>query len=104
ELLLCALGGCSGMDVASILTKMRLAFDDIQVDVEGELSAQEPRRLERAHMRYRIWGAALTPEAVERAVLLSHETYCTIANTLRPATRITFEWALNPEGEVARAP
>lgn len=97
ELLLAALGGCSGMDVTGILRKMRVHLDDVRIDVEGELTTEEPRRLVRVRMRYRLWGPDLSPGAVERAIRLSQEKHCIIGNTLRPNVEITWEYELNPE-------
>lgn len=103
ELLLSALGGCSGMDVVNILRKMRLTLDDLRIEVEGELGATEPRRLERVRMLYLVWGPDVRPEAVERAIRLSHERHCIIGNTLRPTVDITWEYQINPPGRAARS-
>ncbi|HLU24121.1 MAG TPA: OsmC family protein [Longimicrobiales bacterium] len=96
ELLLTALGGCSGMDVVSILTKMRVAFDDLEIEVRGTVTEEHPRYLSHAHIIYTVRGADVPEESVRRAVELSQERYCLVANTLRGRTQITYEYRIEP--------
>lgn len=98
ELLLIALCGCTGMDVVSILKKKRVDFDDFQVEAEGEVPKDElPKRMTQIHLTYKIWGADVPKKALERAIELSKEKYCTVSNTLNGRAEITYSYEINPE-------
>jgi putative redox protein len=90
-LMLTALGGCTGMDVASILTKMRVDFKSLNVIVEGELTEEHPRYFKKMHVIYEIGGENLPMEKLEKAVSLSEERYCGVSVVYRHALEITSE-------------
>jgi putative redox protein len=82
--LLMALGGCSGIDVVSILNKQRQAFTTLQIRVSGEREQGRPPALwKQAHMQFFIPGVDLAK--AEHAAKLSIEKYCSVAETLRRA-------------------
>ncbi len=81
ELVALGLGGCTGMDVVSILEKMRAVPTAFSVEVVGETRAEHPQRFERMRVHYRIEGEA-TQDQVRRAVELSLTRYCGVAATL----------------------
>lgn len=91
EALLAALAGCTGMDVVSILKKMRAPLEALTIDVSAERAADHPKVFTAIHLRYRASGAGLQKEQVEKAVNLSEERYCSVAAMLRHAARITYE-------------
>ena len=95
ELLLMALCGCTGMDVVHVLKKKRIEFDDFEVDAEGEVTSELPRRLTAIHVTYRIWGK-VPDAALEQAIELSKEKYCTISNTIKGVAQIFYEYHINP--------
>ena len=97
ELLLIALCGCTGMDVVSILGKKRIEFADFEVAAEGEIAADLPKRLTRIELVYRIWGDGIPETALQRAIELSKEKYCTISNSLNGNTQITYRYEINPQ-------
>ncbi|HTX71674.1 MAG TPA: OsmC family protein [Rectinemataceae bacterium] len=92
-LLLAALAGCSGMDVVSILKKMREPLTWFNMRVEGELSDELPNPYERFVMVYEFKSTdGLNPASVRTAVELSQEKYCGVGATLRQAAAL--EWKI----------
>jgi putative redox protein len=100
-LLLAALGGCTALDVVSILRKKRQDFVDVDVRVEGYTAADHPRRYERVVLTYVVRGRNLDPAAVARAVELSESKYCSVSATLKQATVIETRIELTEETPVA---
>src|ERR1700759_3464750 len=88
ELLLIALGGCTAMDVGSILRKKRQKVTRYRVEVRGERREEHPRSFQRIEVRHIVGGHSIEPEAVRRAVELSTDKYCSVAATLRPTAEI----------------
>lgn len=76
EMLLLGLGGCTSFDVMSILTKQRLKVTDCVAEIEAERADGVPSVFTKIHVHFRITGHALKETAVERAVKLSAEKYC----------------------------
>jgi putative redox protein len=95
-LLLTALAGCTGMDVASIVQKMRMPFDTFQVEVGGVSADEEPRVYTHIHIKYIFTGSGADRDKIERAVKLSLEKYCPVAAMLSQVTELTHEIILNP--------
>jgi putative redox protein len=93
ELLATALGGCTAMDVASILVKMRQPLEGFSVEVSGERAEEHPRRFTSLEVVYRLKGD-LDERKVERAIQLSEERYCSVEATLRPALPITSRYEI----------
>ena len=90
-LMMVALAGCTAMDVVSILSKMRVQFDDFKVEVEGELADEHPKKFTGMKVIYRIKGENLPKEKVEKAVNLSKENYCGVSENYRQAFPIDYE-------------
>ena len=90
-LLLSALGGCTGMDVVSILKKMRMPFESFAVEVTGELSDEHPKYFKTLHVRYHFTGKELDRSKIERAVELSQTQYCGVTAMLGKSAVITTE-------------
>lgn len=88
ELLLIALGGCTGVDVVSILRKKRECVTAYRVEVRGERRAEHPRAYTRMELRHIIHGHNISEKAVAQAIELSGNKYCSVAATLRPAVEI----------------
>jgi putative redox protein len=90
--MLMALGGCSGIDIVSILTKQRQAFTSLRMSIEGEREhGKQPALWKRAHVVFRV-GGDVDPAKAEHAARLSIEKYCSVAETLRRAgCSITWE-------------
>jgi len=86
-----ALAGCTGMDVVSILRKMRVNPDSFSVRVIGDLSDEHPKIFTGMHVIYEFRGKDLPLEKLEKAVRLSEEQYCGVSLTYRKAMGITSE-------------
>jgi putative redox protein len=82
QLLLAALGGCTGMDVVSILKKMRQDVTNYRVELDGERAADHPRVWTEITVRHIVEGNGLSRDMVERGVSLSEEKYCSVAAML----------------------
>ncbi len=90
-LTLASLGGCTGMDVRSILAKMRVEFDAFNVKVVGELTEEHPKIFNKIHMTYTFKGKNLPLEKIEKAINLSQDRYCGVTAMLKDVSEITHE-------------
>ncbi len=88
ELLLVALGACTGMDVISILRKKRQPVAGYEIIVKGERAEEHPKVYTSIHVEHVVYGRGVSPEAVARAVELSEGKYCPISALLRPGTKL----------------
>jgi putative redox protein len=88
ELLLLALGGCSGVDVISILQKKRQHVTDYRIEVSGDRREEHPRAYTRLFVKHVVRGRAVSEKAVADAVELSDKKYCSVAATLRGTAEI----------------
>lgn len=94
ELLLISLGACTAYDVVNILRKKREKLQDVRLIVDGEQDTEAPWAFRKIHLRYEVSGRGLAPEAVEQAIKLSEEKYCSVAATLRAGVEITFDYEI----------
>lgn len=95
QLLLAALGGCSSIDIISILKKQRQELKDIQVKVNGEREkGVEPSLFREIHVLYELEGKIDADKAI-KAATLSMEKYCSVAKTLEPTAQITWSLSIN---------
>jgi putative redox protein len=90
-LMMVALGGCTGMDVVSILKKMRVKFDSFSVRIEGELTDEHPKYYTHMHIIYEFRGKDLPLDKLQKAVDLSQERYCGVSVSYRKAMILTHE-------------
>ena len=88
ELLLVALGSCSGVDVVSILKKKRQDVSAYRVEVRGERRDEHPRSYKRMAVHHIVTGRNISEQSVAQAIQLSEEKYCSVAGTLRPSAEI----------------
>lgn len=91
QLLLAALTGCTGMDVVSILKKMRVEISDFNIIAEASLTGDVPTYYDAVHLIYEFTGKALPEDKLKRAVELSQDRYCGVSFMLRKAMTITYE-------------
>jgi putative redox protein len=96
ELVLIALCGCTAFDVVSILQKKREPFTAVEVSAEAEKAPDPPRVFTDIKLQYRIAGK-VARKAVEDAVRLSEEKYCSVAAMLNKTARITYEIRLDED-------
>lgn len=98
DLLLIALGGCTGMDVVSILRKKKQNVGRLELNVKGEQAEEHPRVYTTIHIEYVLTGKDISDEAVKRAIELSLEKYCSVGATLDKAAKITHSYSVIQEG------
>jgi len=91
KLMLAALSGCTGMDIVSILQKMRVEFSHVNIEVQGDLTDENPKHYFKMHVIYTFTGKNLPLEKLEKAVKMSEETYCGVGALYRKAIELTSE-------------
>jgi len=94
ELLLMAFGGCSGMDVISILRKKKQNVSKFETNVDGEMAEDYPHMYTALHIEYVVTGKNISEEAVKRAIELSLDKYCSVGATLGKAAKITHSYKI----------
>jgi putative redox protein len=90
-MLLAALGGCTAMDVVSILNKQGVEFDGLKIHASADLTEEHPKVFKSIHVKYVFSGCGLPMEKLERAAALSMEKYCGVGAMLSKACSITHE-------------
>jgi putative redox protein len=96
ELVLIALCGCTASDVVTILRKKREPFTGLEVSAEAERAPEPPMVYTSIKLLYRVAGK-VSRKAVEDAVHLSKEKYCSVSQMLAKTAKITVEIELQPE-------
>ena len=94
ELLLAGSGGCSAFDVVNILQRGRHAVSACEVALSAERAEADPKVFTRIHFHFVVSGKGLKAEAVERAVKLSAEKYCSASIMLGKTAAITHDWEI----------
>jgi putative redox protein len=92
ELVLYAVAGCTGIDIISILKKMRLEPTSFQMDVKGNRAEDHPKRFTQIHIHYALEGE-LPEDKVFRAIQLSNDKYCSVSHSLN--ADITTSYSIN---------
>lgn len=90
-LMLVALAGCTGMDVVSILKKMKVNLKELNIDVEAELTEEHPKYYNKMKVIYNFKGENLKKEKIEKAVNLSKERYCGVSAFYKKVIDIDYE-------------
>ncbi|WP_163337394.1 OsmC family protein [Desulfopila sp. IMCC35008] len=91
KLMMASLAGCTGIDVVSILKKMRVDIDDLRIRVDAELTDEEPSLYSSMHLTYMFKGDNLDMAKLEKAVRLSEEKYCGVSMMYKKMMDITWE-------------
>jgi putative redox protein len=94
DLLLMALGGCTAVDVVGILQKKRQKLTGLEIRVTGEQQADPPWTFQKFHIHYIVKGRGLSQKAVEDAIHLSHDKYCSVSATLRLSVPVTNDFEI----------
>jgi putative redox protein len=89
ELLLVAVGSCTAVDVVGILEKKRTPLSSLSIEVSAEQQEEPPWTFRKVHIHYKLKGHKLTDKAVEQAIQLSEEKYCSVSATIRGVAEIT---------------
>jgi putative redox protein len=94
SLMLVALAGCTGMDIISMLRKMRVVFDNLKIVVDGNITEEHPKHFDHMHIKYFIDGKNIPRDKVNSAIELSLEKYCGVNYSYKKAMKITHELIL----------
>jgi len=97
ELLLIALGSCTGVDVISILKKKRQQVTDYRIEVSGERREEFPRSYTRLFVKHIVRGRGVSAAALASAIELSDTRYCSVAATLRGSAEIVTSYEILEE-------
>lgn len=98
ETVLAGTGGCTAYDVVMILRRGRHQVERCSVHLTSERAEKDPKVFTKIHMHFSVAGHALPPAAVERAIALSHETYCSASIMLAKTAEITTSFELTDTG------
>lgn len=82
-MMLSSLAGCSGLDVVSLLKKMRTSIADFKMEVTGELTEEHPKYYDKVSVDYHFYGDNLDEDKINKAVNLSVEKYCGVMEMFR---------------------
>jgi putative redox protein len=97
ELLLIGIGGCSGMDIVSILKKKREKVSDVEINVSGKKAEDYPQKFTDIDIEFVVKGKNLSEAAVKRAVQLSMDKYCSVKATLEGTAKVTYKYLIVEE-------
>jgi putative redox protein len=97
ELLLVALGSCTGTDVISVLHKKRQQVTDYRIEVRGERREEYPKSFKRMEVRHILRGRGISEDAVAKAIDISITKYCSVAATLRPTVEIVTSYEIHED-------
>ena len=94
-LMLSSLGGCTGLDVLSLLKKIRVEIEDFKVIVNGELTEEHPKYYDKVSIDYYFTGTDLNEEKIKKVVFLSEERYCGVIKMFRAFAEVTIAIHIN---------
>lgn len=94
ETVLAGTGGCTAYDVVLILKRGRHAVSGCSVQLKAERAVSDPKVFTSIHMHFTVRGKSLPPTAVERAIAMSHEKYCSASAMLAKTAAITTSFEL----------
>jgi putative redox protein len=99
EMVLMGLAGCTGVDIADILRKMRQPIEALKIKVSGKQAPEYPMIYTEIEVTYFIWAQEIDRKAVERAIQLSEDKYCSVSAMLRCAANIHSTYHILHPGE-----
>jgi len=94
ELLLFALGGCTGSDVAVILRKKRVPLQGFEMQIKATQTEEHPQVYTDIHVEYIFYGTGVNPADVERAIELSTTKYCPVSAMLKASVNLTHSYRI----------
>ena len=97
EMLLLGLAGCTGVDVVLILQKMRQPLASLRVEVRAKRADSHPRVYTEIEITYLLSGEELSEQAIEKAIRLSEEKYCSASAMLGSIAKIRSSYRLDPD-------
>jgi putative redox protein len=90
SLMLVALGGCTGMDVVSILKKMRVDYNSLEIVVEGDTAEEHPKKFINMKVIYNFTGTNLPLDKIQKAVDMSKDKYCGVYASYKESIHIDY--------------
>ncbi|MCF6296975.1 MAG: OsmC family protein [Flavobacteriaceae bacterium] len=99
SLMLSALAGCSGLDVVSLLKKMRAEVDEFTIDIEASLTDEHPKFYDKVKVIYNFYGLDFKKDKIDKAVKLSVDRYCGVMEMFRQFAEITIEIRYKKNGK-----
>ena len=96
-LILSSLAGCSGLDVVSLLKKMRAEVNDFKMVVHGELTEEHPKYYHKVVIEYHFYGSDLQEDKINKAVKLSVDQYCGVMEMFRQFAKVSTEVYLHKQ-------
>jgi len=93
-LMMVALAGCTGMDMVSLMNKMRVEYDSLNVVIEGELTEDHPKHFTKMKVIYEIGGRNVDLKKVEKIMAMSKDKYCGVSHSYMKAMEIEYELKL----------
>lgn len=97
ELLLLAIGGCTGSDVVNILRKKKANLTNFEMNVTSELADEHPKVFTSMHIEFVFYGNNINEKDVERAIELSQTKYCAVTNMLNASVKITHSYRIEKQ-------
>lgn len=97
ELILISLAGCTGSDVASILSKKRVKLDGFEMNITADVAEEHPQVFTKIHLEYVFYGKNLPVKELERAIELSQTKYCSVTAMLQKAMPIEHSYRIVEE-------
>ncbi len=94
-LMLSSLGGCTGLDVVSLMNKMKVEFDNFKVVVSGELTDEHPKYYKKVTVDYYFYGKDMNEAKINKAVSLSVERYCGVFEMFRHFAEVSHNIHIN---------
>jgi putative redox protein len=94
ELLMLSLGGCTGSDVTSILSKKKIKLDGFEINISAESADEHPQVFTKMHLEYIFYGKNLPIKDIERAIELSLTKYCSVTAMLQKVMPIEHSYKI----------
>jgi len=102
ELFLVSLAGCTAMDIQWIMSRQRQKLDRLEISVQGTRREEDPRYFERIDLEYLVGGQNIKKNAVERAIRLSAEKYCSVRAMLKDTVKLNITYTIQNGTEAAQ--
>lgn len=90
-MMLSALAGCTAMDIASLLKKMRAEVDDFKISAEAHLTDEHPKYYDKVKVTYSFYGSDFKKDKIEKAIKLSVDRYCGVMEMFRKFSDVSTE-------------
>ena len=90
-LMMVALAGCTGMDLVSLMNKMRVEYESLNIIIEGDLTEDHPKHFTKMKVIYEIRGKNIDRKKVEKAVNMSKDKYCGVIHSYKQAMELKYE-------------